>query len=164
MSTSTLQIVEAHSSEYIPEIRTLFEAYETSLDTDLCFQQFEQELAMLPGDYAPPPGCLLIALDGENYAGCVALRKIESDICEMKRLFVDPAFRGQGVGIRLIQEVIARAKQRGYKEMRLDTLPSMVQAISLYRSLGFVDIEPYRNNPVAGVRYMTLDLSTISIE
>ena len=162
MEKSALQIIEAYDSEHIRAIRTLFRTYESSLNVDLCFQQFDEELAALPGDYAPPDGCLFLAQIGGANAGCVALRKIDDDGCEMKRLYVEPAFRGHGIGIGLIHKIIERGQSLNYQYMRLDTLPSMQKAIALYESLGFKDIGAYRHNPVAGVRYLELDLKTYS--
>jgi ribosomal protein S18 acetylase RimI-like enzyme len=153
-----MNIVQAHTKLYVPEIRKLFLEYEQSMNIDLCFQNFDKELAGLPGDYAPPFGCLLVAVEGENIAGCVALRKIADEICEMKRLFVRGEFRGQALGRRLALSIIGEAKARGYKTMRLDTLPIMKEAIALYQSLGFYEIQPYRFNPVKGALYMELAL------
>ncbi len=168
METLSLQIIDAHHEQHLNTIRTLFRAYEASIDTDLCFQSFEEEVAALPGDYEPPSGCLLLALvpdeDTNQAAGCVALRPFQEGVCEMKRLYVPADFRGQGIGIRLIQEVIVRAQQMGYQYLWLDTLPSMTQAIMLYESLGFTDIAAYRHNPIAGVRYLELDLESVSIQ
>ena len=151
-------IIDAHDDEYLAAVRTLFRSYESSLDTNPCFQDFEKELTSLPGRYAPPDGCLLLAEVSSKYAGCVALRKMAEGVCEMKRLYVDPEFRGQGIGICLIQEVIERAPKMGYQFMRLDTLPVMEKAITLYDSLGFIDISSSIQPTLAGVRYMQLDL------
>ena len=152
-------IAQAQSAEDIAHARELFREYEAWLEVDLCFQSFEKELAELPGKYSPPDGRLLLALDNGQVAGCAALRKIGDGICEIKRLFLRPAFRGQGLGRKLAEAVISEAKQIGYERMRLDTLPpKMNDAIALYRSLGFTEIEPYYDNPVPGAKFMELDL------
>ncbi len=138
----------------LAEIRRMLREYEAWLEVDLCFQDFEKELAALPGDYAPPRGRLLIA----EGAGCVALRPIGEDVCEMKRLYVRPEHRGSGLGRRLVQALMEEARVIGYKRMRLDTLPKMADAQRMYQSLGFRDIEPYRVNPVPGARFLELEL------
>ena len=153
-----MEIVQALTPGHVAEARALFRAYERSLGIDLCFQGFEQELAGLPGAYAPPRGRLLLSLDGAAPAGCVALRPLADAVCEMKRLYVRPAFRGRRAGRQLAQAVIAEARAIGYARMRLDTLPSMKEAIALYRALGFVEIAPYTTNPVAGALFMELAL------
>jgi len=149
-----MKILPAHSKPHLSIVRDLFVEYANSIETDLCFQNFKEELDGLPGNYAPPEGRLLLAVEGEQYAGCVGLRKSEKGICEMKRLYVRPAFRGQGLGRLLAQSVIEVARETGYVTMRLDTLASMKEAISLYKSLGFVAIAPYYDNPNEGAIYM----------
>ena len=153
-----MEIVQALTPGHVAEARALFREYERSLGIDLCFQGFEQELAGLPGAYAPPRGRLLLALDGAAPAGCVALRPLADAACEMKRLYVRPAFRGRRVGRLLAERILAEARAIGYPRMRLDTLPSMGEAIALYRALGFVEIAPYTTNPVAGALFMELAL------
>ncbi|HBB96373.1 MAG TPA: GNAT family N-acetyltransferase [Blastocatellia bacterium] len=153
-------IRRAFSFVEIEQARQLFKEYSTWLQIDLCFQGFEQELAELPGDYAPPHGRLLLAYDDGELAGCVALRKIDEGVCEMKRLFVRDRFRGKGLGRSLIEAIISEAKQIGNERMRLDTLPpKMDKAIALYNELGFKEIEPYYNNPVPGAMFMELSLN-----
>ena len=158
---SAIGNVREASSADIEAVRALFVEYGKSLNFNLCFQSFDQELAGLPGDYGPPSGRLLLAeIDGQP-AGCVALHALQgsSELCEMKRLFVRPAFRGHQLGLRLVNEVIAAARAIGYKKMRLDTVgPVMQHAVALYRQLGFREIPPYRENPQPGTLYMELDL------
>lgn len=153
-----MQIIAAHMSCFLPTVRGLFREYADSIEVDLCFQGFERELAELPGSYAPPDGWLLLASDGTQAAGCVAARKIGDGICEMKRLYVRPAFRGKGLGRALAGETIAAAKQIGYERLRLDTLSSMKEAIALYQSLGFQRIAPYYENPGGCAVFMELKL------
>ena len=147
-----MQFVDGHVDEHVPTVRTLFEEYAASLGVDLGFQDFERELAELPGEYVPPGGRLLLALDAEP-AGCVALRPFEPGVCEMKRLYVRPTHRGSGLGRQLAQAIVEAGRDAGYERMRLDTLPSMGAARGLYRSLGFVEIEAYRHNPIHGTTY-----------
>ena len=135
-------------------VRDLLEEYGRAAGVDLAFQNFDRELATLPYEYDP----ILIARAGGDAAGCVALRRIDDDTCEMKRLYVRPAFRGRSIGRLLAEAIIAEGRQRGFSRMRLDTLPSMSEAMALYESLGFADIEPYRYNPIKGSRYMQLEL------
>jgi len=153
-----LRIIPAKPEQDLELIRELFKEYASSLGFDLDFQDFKEELANLPGDYAPPDGCILLAKDKEQIAGCVALRKMGEDICEMKRLYVRPEFRGKGIGRKLSVAIIDKARDIGYKYMRLDTVPAMKQAIALYRSLGFKQIEPYRYNPIEGATFMELEI------
>src|SRR5215510_9227997 len=133
----------ASSADDIAEVRALLLEYEKSIGVDLCFQGFERELASLPGDYARPAGRLLLARVEGRIAGCVALRALEPGVCEMKRLYARPEFRGRGVGRALARAVIEAGRDAGYRRMRLDTMPMMSEAIALYRGLGFREIEPY---------------------
>lgn len=149
-----LTIVPAVASAEIERVRALFREYEQSLGVDLCFQGFAQELASLPGAYAPPRGRLLLALDGAEPVGCVALRPLGDDVCEMKRLYLRPTLRGRGAGRQLAERIIAEARAIGYRAMRLDTLPAMKDAIAMYERLGFRPIAPYYANPVPGTRYL----------
>src|SRR5215203_3707100 len=142
-----VQIREALTPQELPAVRELFREYETSLNVDLCFQGFEEELATLPGKYSRPNGGIWLAVDDDKIAGCVALRPLDADRAEMKRLFVRPAFRGSGVGRKLVEHVMREAATVGYRRICLDTLPTMTGAIALYRSLGFAEIEPYYENP-----------------
>ena len=138
--------------------RRLFEAYAAWLDEDLCFQGFAEELATLPGKYAPPRGRLLLAWEGARAVGCVALRPLDGDRCEMKRLYVQPAARGGQLGRRLAQRICEEAHAAGYRRICLDTLPSMSAAQRVYATLGFEPIEPYVFNPIDGARFLGLDL------
>jgi putative acetyltransferase len=143
----------------VAQARELFLEYAQSLGMNLCFQNFEQELAELPGSYAPPDGRLLLAEYAGQLAGCVALHKWDDGICEMKRLYLRPAFRGKGLGRVLAETIIAEGRQIGYKRMRLDTIePIMKDAVGMYRKLGFREIAAYRPNPIAGAMYMELQL------
>ncbi len=153
-----LKVRPAETAEDVVRARELFREYEASLGISLCFQNFEQELAALPGEYVPPNGQLLLAEEGTEPAGCVALRRIDARTCEMKRLYLRSAFRGRGGGRILATTIITEARLMGYAALRLDTLPSMREAIALYESLGFRRIGPYRENPVAGAIFMELDL------
>lgn len=142
-----MNIIEAHSRTHLDTVRGLFKEYADALDIDLCFQNFNRELAELPGKYAPPEGRLLLAFEGDEAAGCIALRKIGDNVCEMKRLYIRPTFRKRGLGRVLAGEIISAARQIGYDRMRLDTLSSMSAAIALYESLGFRRVAPYYHNP-----------------
>jgi len=154
-----MNLIQVKSDEEIQEARRLFEEYAAWLGVDLCFQNFDNELAELPGDYVPPSGRLFLAVENNQVAGCVAIRKIGADMCEMKRLYVRPAFRGQGLGRTLAEKIIEAAREIGYARMRLDTLPRrMDPAIAMYRSLEFKTIEPYYDNPIEGVVFLELEL------
>jgi GNAT superfamily N-acetyltransferase len=143
----------------LDEIRAMLREYAAWLEVDLCFQNFEQELAGLPGDYAPPRGRLLIA----EGAGCVALREIDGEICEMKRLYVRPNHRGTGLGRSLVQVIIDEARMIGYRRMRLDTMPKMDTAQGIYAKFGFREIAAYRYNPEPGARFLELDLAQTEV-
>ena len=154
-----MKLIQPESPPEIETARQLFEEYAAWLGIDLCFQGFDEELADLPGDYAPPSGCLFLAFVNERLAGCAALRKIGAGVCEMKRLFVRPQFRGQGLGRDLTEAIIAEARRIGYQRMRLDTLPAKMQtAVHIYESLGFKKIASYYNNPVEGATFLELVL------
>ncbi len=156
-----MKLIQVESAEEIERARELFLEYAHWLGFSLCFQNFDQELAQLPGSYVPPSGRLFLAIENEEVAGCVALRQIADGVCEMKRLYVRPDFRGAGLGRKLTEQVIQSAREIGYASMRLDTLPGkMDRAIAMYDSLGFKRIEPYYENPVAGAAFMELKLQT----
>ena len=154
-----MKLIQAESAEEIERARELFKEYASGLGIDLCFQNFDKELAQLPGDYVPPTGRLFLALEDETAMGCVALRKIGDGVCEMKRLYVRPEFRGTGLGRTLAESIIEAAREIRYDRMRLDTLPGkMDRAIAMYRSLGFSEIEPYYENPVPSAVFMELQM------
>lgn len=153
-------IREAATAADIAQVRELFLEYQSTLGVDLCFQGFAEELAALPGHYAPPAGRLLLASNGASVLGVVALRPILSADCEMKRLYVRASGRGAGLGRLLTEALIKEARLAGYRRVLLDTLPSMTEAQALYRSMGFVEISPYCHNPIAGTRYMALHLES----
>lgn len=142
----------------IETVRGLFLEYAQSLDFSLCFQGFDRELAALPGDYAPPRGCLLLAKAGNDPAGCVGIRPLDAMRCEMKRLYVRPAFRGTGLGRVLAEAAVAAARKSGYREVLLDTLPQMRAARALYASLGFAPCKPYYDNSPIGSECLALRL------
>jgi ribosomal protein S18 acetylase RimI-like enzyme len=155
MSPAAPLVAPARSAADFDAVRALLRAYEASLGVDLCFQGFEEELATLPGRYAPPAGELLLARgEGGEPLGCVALRPLGPGCCEMKRLYVAPAARGRGLGRALVDAVLATARRIGYREMRLDTLPDMAGAVALYRAAGFAPIEPYYDTPVPGTLFL----------
>lgn len=156
-----MDIIHAISPREIDNIRKLFREYESFLDVDLSFQQFESELASLPGKYAPPSGVLLLARNGEEALGCGALRRfgpIQEHICEMKRLYVRSKARGLGTGKQIVCKLIQEAVCLGYFSMVLDTLDKLKSATRLYESLGFIRTKPYYDNPLSGVIYWRLDL------
>ncbi len=158
-AVKSLSISQAESAAQISQARELFLEYAKSLGFSLCFQNFDKELAGLPGDYVPPEGRLLLAEFEGQLAACVALHRLETGICEMKRLYLRPQFRGKGLGRALAERIITEARQIGYQRMRLDTVePVMKDAVAMYRKFGFKEIAPYRPNPIAGAMYMELKL------
>ena len=159
MPVSTVQIRLAESSEDVAEVRQLFIEYAGSLGFSLCFQGFDQELAELPGKYAPPSGRLFLAECDGKIAGCIALKKLGEVECEMKRLYVRPEFRGRHVGTALVDRLLAEARSMRYRAMYLDTIATRMQkAVAIYRSIGFVECPPYYHNPQPDALYMRLDL------
>lgn len=153
-----IEIRPADVPRDLPVVRNLFREYADGLGIDLGFQDFETELATLPGKYAPPQGRLLLAWSGAHAVGCVALRPLAGDACEMKRLYVRPAVRGQDLGRRLAERICREARDAGYRRLCLDTLPSMSAATRLYSTLGFRPIEPYVFNPIEGAMFLGLEL------
>lgn len=153
-----IEICPARVRRDLPVVRGLFREYADGLGVDLCFQGFDEELATLPGKYAQPQGRLMLAWDGTSSVGCVALRQVGRDSCEMKRLYVRPSARGRDLGRRLAERICSEARAAGYRRICLDTLPSMTAAVELYRSLGFGPIEPYVFNPVEGALFLGLEL------
>lgn len=152
------RIIEADTPSMLETARRLFEEYAATLEVDLGFQHFHEELAGLPGEYTRPAGGLLLGFDGAQPVGCVAFRPLGPGIAEMKRLYVRPSARGGGWGRRLAERAVSDARGAGYERMRLDTLPAMRSAQGLYLALGFVEIAPYRHNPVPGARFLELAL------
>ncbi len=153
-----MTILPVQSEEHFLAIRELFQEYAASLGFDLCFQGFQQELAELPGCYAPPHGGLLLAVDAGEHVGCAALRPLGNGVCEIKRLYVRPAHRGRRFGWQLAVAIIEEARKIGYRTMKLDTISTMAEAIALYRSLGFRETEPYTHNPIPGAVFFELGL------
>ena len=151
-------IRDAVSETEIEAVRELFLEYQAAIGLDLCFQGFREELATLPGAYSRPSGRLLLAVDGRSILGCVGLRPLGGTHCEMKRLYVRREGRDVGLGRLLVTTVLDEARTVGYRRVLLDTLPSMSEAIALYRSLGFTDAAPYCHNPIAGALYLALEL------
>ncbi|HEY6768131.1 MAG TPA: GNAT family N-acetyltransferase [Candidatus Sulfotelmatobacter sp.] len=154
-----LTFAQAESPAQIAQVRELFLEYAESLGFSLCFQNFEEELAGLPGGYAPPGGRLLLAeCEGET-VGCVALHRLSDDVCEMKRLYLRPQYRGRGFGRAIANRIVEDARGIGYRRLRLDTVePVMRDAVAMYRKLGFKEIEPYCPNPMAGAMFMEVEL------
>ena len=161
-SPPSIEFITPATPEQLAATRLIFQEYAEQLGVDLCFQNFEAELAGLPGDYAPPQGCLLLALVDGEIAGCCAMRPLEAvdypNACEMKRLYVRPDFRGFGLGRQLAEAVLDAARIVGYHSVLLDTLNDMEAARALYEDLGFHDIPPYYHNPIAGAHYLKVDL------
>jgi GNAT superfamily N-acetyltransferase len=153
-----MEIVAARNSAEIEEVRRLFEEYWRSFGFAPCFQNFAAEMAALPGDYIPPGGALALAREGGRPAGCAALRRIDEARCEAKRLFVRPAFRGKGLGLALLDWVVARARAAGYREMLGDTMPVMDRALAIYDRYGFERGEAYTAVPTPGAIYLRLKL------
>lgn len=151
-------ITPATDAISLAEVRSLFLEYAASLEVDLAYQDFQREVATLPGDYAPPRGCLLLGRHGAAPVACIAVRPLDDEVCEMKRLFVRSEARGSGIGRELAMRAIEFGRTAGFRAMRLDTLPSMVGAQRLYKALGFREIMPYRFSPVPGNVYMELVL------
>jgi len=154
----SVRLALANSQEQVKLIHEQFLEYAKSLNFDLCFQGFDKELAGLPGEYAPPDGCLILAYCNEKVAGCVGLRKVADGVCEMKRLWVRPGFRGKKIGRRLADDIISIVRKSGYHTMKLDTIDSMTEAINMYKSMGFSETSAYRYNPIEWARYMELKL------
>lgn len=158
-NSPSFRLVPALEGAHLASIRILFQEYAASMGIDLSYQAFEQELSELPGKYAPPDGRLLLLLHGDIPSGCIALRPLEESVCEMKRLYVRPAFRNQGAGRFLVEALQREAAAMGYRRMRLDTLKRLDAAEKLYRSLGFSDITPYIHNPMEDAVYLECPLN-----
>lgn len=154
-----IEIIQAETAEHIEQARKLFREYEKWFGLKLCFQNFDEEVENLPGKYAPPDGRLFLAFADGKIAGCIALRKLEEKICEMKRLFVKEAFRGLKIGKLLIDKLVSEAREIGYEKMRLDTFPpKMGKAVEIYEKFGFYEVKPYYFNPYSEALYMETNL------
>lgn len=162
MNTRSIDIVAPRAAAEIDALREIFREYAASLKVDLCFQDFDEELRTLPGEYAEPRGALLLAHVDGQIGGCCALRPLDSvdypNACEMKRLYVRPTFRGLGLGRQLAEAIMDAARVGGYATVLLDTLDDMEAARTLYEDVGFVEIPPYYHNPIAGAHYLKADL------
>jgi putative acetyltransferase len=152
--TAAVQISQVSNTEDVAIVRSLMREYQQALGVDLCFQNFETELASLPGSYAPPTGRLLLAMHEGMPVGCVALQAVTRERCEMKRLYIRPVARGHGIGRALVQKILDEARSMSYIDVVLDTLPSMTEAQRMYERFGFHEIDAYRPNPIAGTRYL----------
>lgn len=153
-----MQIVRVTAGPRLAVIRRLFREYQQDLGVDLCFQSFEEELAGLPGRYGPPGGAILLAHHGRRAAGCVALRDLGKGVCEMKRMFVRPRFRGLGIGRALAEAIVAEGRRLRYRTMKLDTVPKLETALGIYKSLGFRNTPPYCHNPLPGAIFLACRL------
>ncbi len=158
MSVNEIKLDEALSGDQLGHIKDLFREYASTLDFDLSFQDFQEELEHLPGGYASPTGWLCLASCDDQVAGCVALRRIREEACEMKRLYVRPKHRGKRIGRLLAEAAVVRGRELGYRIMLLDTIDTMTESVALYRSLGFVETAPYRHNPIPGALFFQLEL------
>jgi putative acetyltransferase len=145
------------SEKDFDEAKQLFIEYKNTLNFDLCFQKFDEEISDLPAQYSEPTGCIILCIENDNPIGCVGLRKFKEGVCEMKRLYLRPEARGKGIGRVLANKIVDKAKELGYKKMQLDTIETMKEAIALYKSMGFKEIKPYRYNPLDKVIYMELE-------
>ena len=159
--TVVIKLQTVKKPGHLVQARTLFRQYAETRRNDPALVEFPEEIKNLPGEYGPPDGCIMLAHYRGNPAGCVALHKIADGICEMKRLYVSPLYRGNGIGKSLVEAVLSRARELGYSRMRLDSIPGMETAQALYESVGFYDIDAYRNNPNRGTKYYEIELARI---
>lgn len=158
MTPAQIEIVVANDHKKVADAKKLIQEYGNAIKIDLNFQNFKEELKKLPGNYVAPKGILLLAYVDNKAAGCIALKELNSNSCEMKRLYVRDAYRGQGIGKQLVTRLIEEARNMKYEFMKLDTIPGMIRAQQIYESYGFVDINPFVYNPTDGTRYMELKL------